>query len=127
MDQLERGEEIRCAHDQIFSPVDVNDVITACVRLTEEGHSGIFHVCCPRPVSRINLLQVLTEEFRRYRKLDARIVPCSIRDFDFAEPRPLDTSMSPAKLYAALGGPFGELGEVCRVAADRRYGMSALK
>lgn len=125
MDRLEQGEEIRCASDQIFSPVDVNDVIAACVRLAEEGHSGLFHVCCPRPVSRIGLLQALVEEIRKHRKLDARIVPCSIRDFDFAEPRPLDTSMSPAKLYAALGGSFREPGQVCRAAAGRRYGVPA--
>ena len=84
--------------------------------------SGLFHVCCPKPVSRLGLLQALADEIRPLRKLDVRIVSCSIRDFDFAEPRPLDTSMSPAKLYATLGRKFDDLRRVCRDAAVRRYG-----
>jgi dTDP-4-dehydrorhamnose reductase len=123
MTRLEQGTEIRCAGDQIFSPVDVNDAINACIQLVESEESGIFHVCCPEPVSRLGLLQVLVSEIRRFRALDARIVPCSIRDFDFPEPRPLDTSMSPVKLYATLGRPFDDLRRVCHEAAARRYGM----
>lgn len=126
LDRLEQGAEIRCAADQIFSPVDVDDVIDACIRLAEGGHSGLFHVCCPKPVSRLGLLQALADEIRQFRKLDARIVPCSIRDFDFAEPRPLDTSMSPAKLYATLGRSFDDLRRVCRDVAARRYGAQVV-
>lgn len=122
MDKLEQGAEIRCAADQIFSPVDITDAIDACIRLTESGASGIFHVCCPEPVSRLGLLRMLVDEIRRFRMLDARIVPCSIRDFDFVEPRPLDTSMSPAKLYATLGRRFDDLRRLCNEAAARRYG-----
>lgn len=125
MDRLERCLAIRCADDQIFSPVDINDVVDALIRLTEAGHSGFFHVCCPRPVSRLGLLQLLVDEIRRLRDLDPRIVPCSIRDFDFPEPRPLNTSMSPAKLYATLGRDFDDLSLVCRLAVTRRYGMHA--
>lgn len=123
MDQLEQGAEIRCANDQIFSPIDINDAIDALVHLAESGHGGIFHVGCPNPVSRLGLLRVLADEIRQFRKIEAKIVPCSIRDFEFAEPRPLDTSMSPAKLYATLGRCFDDLQEVCREAAARRYGM----
>ena len=123
MDRLELGVEIRCADDQIFSPIDINDAIDAFVHLTESGHVGLFHACCPDPVSRFGLLQVLVDEVRHYRKIDAQIAPCSIRDFDFAEKRPLDTSMSPAKLYATQGRSFNDLRQVCRDAAARRYGM----
>jgi len=121
MDRLEQGAEIRCAGDQIFSPVNVDDAINAFVHLAESGHAGFFHVCCPQPVSRLGLLQTLADEMRQFRDVDARIVPCSIRDFDFPEPRPLDTSMSPAKLYAAFGRGFDDLSVVCREAAARRY------
>jgi dTDP-4-dehydrorhamnose reductase len=125
MDKLEQRAEIRCANDQIFSPVDVNDVVDALIRLTEAGNSGFYHVCCPRPVSRLGLLNLLVEEIRQLRALDTHIVSCSIRDFDFPERRPLDTSMSPAKLYATLGEDFDDLSLVCRVAVTRRYGMPA--
>lgn len=126
MSKLEQDTEIRCAEDQIFSPVDVEDVIDSCIRLAEGGHSGLFHVCCPQPVSRFGLLRMLVDEVRKYRKPEARITPCSIRDFDFAEPRPLDTSMSPAKLYATLGRTFDDLRRVCRDAAASRYGVPGM-
>jgi len=122
LNRLESGETIRCASDQIFSPVTVDDAVDAMIKLTQGAHSGIFHVCGPQPVTRLQLLQMLVEEAGRHRKLAARIVPCSIRDFEFAEPRPLDTSMSPHKLYAALGRCFDDPRELCRKAAAARYG-----
>lgn len=122
MARLEQKADIRCAGDQVFSPVDVNDAVDASIRLAESGESGIFHVCCPEPVSRLALLKMLADEIGQFRAPNARIVPCSIRDFDFVEPRPLDTSMSPAKLYTVLGRPFDDLRQVCREAAARRHG-----
>jgi dTDP-4-dehydrorhamnose reductase len=122
MGRLEQGAEIRCADDQIFSPIDVNNAIDAMISLAESGQTGLFHACSPKPVSRLELLQILAGEIRKFRKIDPRIVPCSIRDFDFAEPRPLDTSMSPAKLYATLGRGFDDVSLVCREAAAKRYG-----
>jgi dTDP-4-dehydrorhamnose reductase len=124
MDRLERGVEIRCASDQIFSPIDINDVIDTFIHLAESGRSGLFHVCSPSPVSRLGLLQTLADEMLQFRKIDPRITPCSIWDFDFAERRPLDTSMAPAKLYATLGKSFDDLRLVCRKAAASRYGTA---
>jgi dTDP-4-dehydrorhamnose reductase len=122
MDKLESDVEIRCAHDQVFSPLDVDDAIDAMLGLAEGGHSGIFHVCGPRPVTRLQLLQMLIEEIEKYREFQARIIHCSIRDFKFAEPRPFDTSMSPRKLYATLGHSFDDPRELCHKAAVARYG-----
>jgi dTDP-4-dehydrorhamnose reductase len=126
MDKLESGAEIHCARDQVFSPLGVDDAVSAMLRLAEGGHSGIFHVCGPRPVTRLQLLQMLVEEAGKYRELRARIIPCSIRDFEFAEPRPFDTSMSPGKLYATLGRSFDDPREVCRTAAAARFGGRSL-
>lgn len=126
MDRLEQGAEIRCADDQIFSPIDVNDAIDAFISLSESGQTGLFHACSPSPMSRLGLLQTLAEEVRKFRKIDTRIVPCSIQDFDFAEPRPLDTSMSPAKLYATLGRSFTGLQQLCHEAAAKRYAHSGV-
>ena len=123
IDKLESGAEIRCARDQVFSPLGVDDAVEAMLSLAKGCHSGIFHVCGPRPVTRLELLQMLIEEIDKYRELRAQIIPCSIRDFKkFAEPRPFDTSMSPRKLYATLGRSFDDPREVCRKAAAARYG-----
>lgn len=73
-------------------------------------------------MSRLELLRTLLAEAARYREFPERIVPCSIRDFDFAEPRPFDTSMSPHKLYAVLGKAFEDSRETCRKLAAARYG-----
>lgn len=125
MSQLETGAAIRCAYDQVFSPVDVDDVVRALIRLAEKNFTGIFHVCGPQPVTRLDLLRMLVDEVRTYGNVSAQITPCSIRDFEFAEPRPLNTSMSPCKLYATLGGGFGELSGVCARAAASRYASPA--
>jgi hypothetical protein len=105
LDKLESGAVIHCARDQVFSPIGVDDAVAAILGLVEGGHSRIFHVCGPRPVTRLQLLQMLIEEADNYRELRVLINPCSIRDplFKFAEPRPFDLSMSPRKLYATLG------------------------
>jgi len=121
MSQLEKGDAIRCAHDQVFSPVDVDDVVRALIRLVEDGATGIFHICGPRPVTRLEFLRLVEDEVRKYRSVSSKITSCSIRDFDFAEKRPLNTSMSPRKLYSALGGSFDELSGVCVRAAAARY------
>ena len=121
---LESGMTIQCAHDQVFSPVTVDDAVDAFIRLAEGGHSGVFHVCGPRPVTRLALLQTLVGELCRYRELVPRIEPCSIRDLKFAEPRPLDASMSPRKLYAALGRSFEDFRTTCLRVAAARYGQA---
>jgi dTDP-4-dehydrorhamnose reductase len=125
MDKLESGAVIHCARDQVFSPVDVDDAARALIRLADGGFTGVFHVCGPRPVTRLELLEMLVSEVRRNRDVAAQIVPCNLRDFEFAEPRPLDTSMSPRKLYDALGAGCEDMNAVCRKAAHRRYGGSA--
>ena len=125
LDQLECDADIRCATDQFFSPADVDDVVRALVGLAEGRHTGVFHVCGPRPLSRLEFLRTVADEARRYRPVPARIVPCSLRDFDFAEPRPLDASMSLHKLYAALGGGFDDMSVVCARAAAQRYAKEA--
>jgi dTDP-4-dehydrorhamnose reductase len=124
LNQLESREAIiRCAKDQVLSPVTVSDAAEAFVRLANDGKTGIFHVCGPRPVSRLQLLEMLRQEASRYGDLPAQIIPCSIHDLKLAEVRPLDNSMSPSKLYAALGCSFDDPRETCRKAAASRYAV----
>jgi hypothetical protein len=76
-------------------------------------------------MSRLQLLRMLLDEAMRYREFRERIIPCSIRDFDFVEPRPLNTSMSPRKLFAALGREFEDPRESCRRIAAAHFGGNA--
>lgn len=123
VEKLESGAAIRCAHDQVLTPVAVDDLVAALIALAEGGHTGLFHAAGPRPVRRDELLQALAEEIGRYRKITPRIARCSLNDFAFAEARPLDNSMSSRKLYQVLGREFEDYRATCRRLAANRYGV----
>lgn len=125
--QIERDETIRCANDLIFSPADVNDAAHALIRMVEDSFSGVFHVCGPQAISRLELLNLLIEKIRQRRDIRPRVSVCSMREIDFLEPRPLDVSMRPGKLYSVLGKAFRSMEAVCSEFAANRYGnMQAL-
>jgi dTDP-4-dehydrorhamnose reductase len=117
--ELQRDIGILCAADQVFSPVELDDAVRCLVALAAEEQTGCFHLCGPAPVSRLDLLERLASEVRRYRPLRASIIPCKLGDLKLAEKRPLDTSMSPLKLYCALRTRCLDMDEVCLRAASR--------
>ena len=125
LEDIEAGETLKCARDQIFSPIAVGDVVTALVRLAEGPFTGIFNVCGPKSMSRLYLLNMLKNEILHYKNIEVKIVPCSIKDFSFIEERPLDLSMSPKKLYSTLRITFEDMETVCRRAAILRFGKHA--
>ena len=124
LNDLEGGVEIRCAQDQIFSPIEVDEAVRAMITLVNAEASGAFHFAAPQAVSRLELLEMLARAVERRHPIRAKISPCSIRDFAFAEPRPLNTSMSAAKVEAVLGWHFSDLQHLCAQAAMRRYPAS---
>jgi dTDP-4-dehydrorhamnose reductase len=119
--KLESGAAIRCAHDQVLTPVAVDDLVAALIALAEGGHTGLFHAGGPRPVRRDEFLHALAEEIGRYRRITPRIARCSLNDFAFAEARPLDNSLSSRKLYQVLGREFEDYRATCRRLAESRY------
>jgi dTDP-4-dehydrorhamnose reductase len=121
MDALENGEAIRCARDQVFSPVHVDDVVASLIKLVDGRHSGLFHLGGPTILSRLDLLQTLLREVQHYRRPIARISACNLRELPFEEARPLDASLSTAKLNAVIGREFRTMKVACELAAARRY------
>jgi dTDP-4-dehydrorhamnose reductase len=121
LDQIERGETIHCATDQVFSPILVDDVCAALVTLVERRVEGLFNLGGPRPICRFELLGLLTEAMSNYRFGVPQIVPCRLNDLPFSEPRPLDQSMDVSKLTAVLGRSPVDMAEVCQQAAALRY------
>jgi dTDP-4-dehydrorhamnose reductase len=130
MGKLEAGATIRCARDQLFSPVLLDNAVRALIRLAEGGLHGLFHLCGPRAMTRLELLETIMAEVGKYRPTTARVIPCTLRDLErelgWAERRPVDTSMSPRKLYDTLGTSFDDMSSVCRAAAARRYGAGSM-
>lgn len=109
---------IRAARDQIFSPALVDDVVHAIISLADRGHGGLYNLCGPRGLSRLELLEIFIDELSRHMPVDSDVVACSLHDFEFAEKRPLNSSLSPLKLYRTLGAEFRDMVEVCRSVAQ---------
>ena len=105
---------IRCASDQIFSAVHVDDVVAGIMVLLSMQVGGIFHVAGPQGHSRMNLLRMLVAELQRYRKVEVDIRSCSIHDFQLKERRPLNVSLNPQKLMQIANWKPRPMTEVCR-------------
>ena len=113
LDAIERRERIYCAYDQVSSPIYIEDVVTAIISLMDNGYSGIFHLSNHQSFSRLELLEMLVAGLAERPSVRPEIVPCSIRDLDLRENRPLDISMRPDKLVAAIDLPITAVERVC--------------
>ena len=120
MDRLAAGEEILCAEDQVFSPVDVEDVAGAMIDLVEGTHQGIFHLAGPRALSRLEFVRIAERAMCEAGiAVRGTIRSCRLNDLPLLEPRPLKSAMVSARAYAALGRVFSDMNEVCGRAAAR--------
>jgi dTDP-4-dehydrorhamnose reductase len=115
--ELAAGKLIRCATDQRFCPLGVDDVVAAICLLAEARATGIFNLGGPEPVSRIELLERLIATLSRRRSVRPLIEPCSLSDLPFLERRPLDLTMSIEKLSARVAFRPKDLTELCVRAA----------
>ncbi len=115
LDQIRDGEEIRCARDQVYSPIHIDDVVASANAAVRLNLSGVYHVANPKPWSRLGMLRALLSAI----KADANVVECSIRDFDFLDNRPLDLSMEPGKIMEAASLQFKTVPVACAELSDR--------
>jgi len=107
--QIGNGDELRCAGDQVFSPVHVDDVVAVSNSVIERGLNGIYNLGGPESFSRLGMLQKLVETMG----VEANVVECSIKDFTFLDDRPLDLSMIPNKVLQATGLQFKTVQTSC--------------
>ena len=121
LDVFERERTIRCAADQFFSPIHVEDVVEAILRLIERDCQGLFHVAGEKPFSRLGLLELLVARLRAQTQIHVKVVPCSIHDFPLRERRPLNVSMRPDKFIKSTGIRISSMEELC----DRLVGRVA--
>ncbi len=125
LDAIERGETIRLATDQIFSPVYIDDVIEAVVRLIDLDLSGIYHVAGGQTASRPEFLEMLLEELRRRGPFEPKVARCSLHGLGLNELWPLDVSLDSRKLVAETGLRLTDVRRVCRdLAADLPEGLT---
>lgn len=81
---------IRCATDQRFSPLQVDDAAAMIVRLLERGAFGVYHLAGPEAMSRWQMLTTCLAAWRG----TWSVQPCRLADLPFLEPRPLDLSLN---------------------------------
>lgn len=113
IDAIQRSQTIYCAYDQVFSPIYVEDVVAAIIRLIEMDCNGLFHLSSLKPFSRIELLEMLLAQIGEYSSVQTNVVPCSIHDFDLREKRPLNVSMRPDKLVRSVGAVIRDVEDIC--------------
>lgn len=112
--ELTRIKSMKCAYDQRFSPVHVDDVCDAIMAGVEGKLSGLYHCAGPEGLNRTELLELLLTAVRVHRPVDLEVTACSIRDFPLPEKRPLDVSMRPDKLVRDSGLILRHPEDVCR-------------
>lgn len=117
------GKTIRVAADNRFAPIHVDDVAEGLVRLMDRGLTGLFHLGNPVSAGRLEMLETLLDAWRRAgRTFSGRIEPCRFADFPTLEPRPLDSTIVPAKLIAATRLEIRSIETICRQAVAAQDG-----
>jgi len=117
----------KCASDQCFSPIHVEDVVDALLKTVESDLQGIFHVGGPEGHSRFYCLMTLLEEVKKFRQVDLLPKPCLINDFEFPEVRPIDVSMKIDKFKAEVAFYPRRIEEFCSELAVNTFGFSGTK
>lgn len=121
---LRAGKPIRCATDQFFTPISLDDLVMAVVGLAESGASGTFNVGGDA-TSRMVLLETAVAAAREFGEIWPKIEPCRLNDLPFAERRPLDLRMATEKLRAAIGFSPEPFAALCRRAAKNCFAPPA--
>ncbi|SFR96752.1 dTDP-4-dehydrorhamnose reductase [Granulicella pectinivorans] len=95
MRKLAAGETMRVPNDQVSTPTYNVDLATVTQTLVERGASGIFHVCGPELLSRLEFARRVAEELG----LDASLIEgVSTTALGQRAPRPLDAGLRIDKL-----------------------------
>jgi dTDP-4-dehydrorhamnose reductase len=115
---IRQGQAMRCAYDQVLSPLAADDAAGAAVRLAEIGATGLFNVAGPETFTRLALLHLLAAHVVAADPgARPQIEPCRLCDLPFSEARPLDTSLDIEKLQRAIGWRFTPMARLCEMLA----------
>jgi dTDP-4-dehydrorhamnose reductase len=113
IEAIYRRDLIRCAYNQILSPIDIDDVVAALTFFVNNELRGLYNVCGPLPLPRLELLNTLLSFAGPRLRAAARIEICSLSDLPFAEPRPKNCSLSDRKFAAASGLAAASPEQIC--------------
>ncbi|MEW6172092.1 MAG: sugar nucleotide-binding protein [Bacillota bacterium] len=105
INSLLKGNAIRCADDQVVCPTCVDDISRAIKLLIDSKATGVYHLAAPKVYTRYTLGLAIAEPMG----LNQLILRCSIRDFNFADPRPANNSLNVSKFLLSYGFEFSTL------------------
>lgn len=121
LEMLDQSSVLRCANDQVFSPIFIDDLVEAIIRIIDRDVNGIFHMSGPKSYVRIDLLEVLIHAVQKIERISIKIEPCSINDFGLPEAMPLNVSMSPEKSIRLLDLKLTSMNTVCDQIVRKKF------
>lgn len=102
---LAQGKRIRCATDQVLCPTLALDIPKVLNLLIEYNATGVYHVASPFRYTRYDLGLLIAHRFGR----EQLVEQCSIKDFPFVEPRPVNNSLDVSKLQGTIPFSFARV------------------
>jgi dTDP-4-dehydrorhamnose reductase len=110
---IERGQPIRCAVDQVLTPVGVDYVTKAILFFIATSTQGLFHISGSDVVTRHALLQRLLAQMPPAACRRAIVQRCSLDEFETFEKLPLNCALSNAKFVVLSGMMPRPIDELC--------------
>ncbi|HHS12445.1 MAG TPA: SDR family oxidoreductase [bacterium] len=108
LERLGKGEEVPLFTDQYRTPVPVQDLAAALLELADHFCTGILHLAGPQRIDRY----AFGEALARARGLDAGLLrPVSMKDVQYAAPRPVDASLNTKRAVSILHTRFSNIQE----------------
>lgn len=89
-EKLQRGEEVKVAHDQVFAPIHIQDVVDGVSALQAKGQVGIYQFAGPQPLSRYELAKLVAQKIGAKETLLKQI---SIEELADGIKRPKNTTL----------------------------------
>ena len=106
--QLKDNETVKCATDQIFSPIYVQDLVDIIDISITKNLKGLYNVASPEFFSRFQLAGLIKEKLSMK---TGKILPCSINDFPFIDNRPLNTRLNVDKIIRDTNFQFTSISD----------------
>ena len=98
--QLKEKKRILCADDHIFTPLHIEDLCGALIKLIRDKYEGILHLNSVEATSRYKVAKTVQKYFNLH---DVKIIPCRINSLGLLEKRPLLIDLDDSKFINMTG------------------------
>jgi dTDP-4-dehydrorhamnose reductase len=108
---LRNNETIRSAYDQRLSPTYIGDLVEILNISLKKELRGLYNVASPESFTRDEIAKMIKSKLN----LDGNIISCSIKDFNFLDKRPLNTSLNVQKVLSKTNFKFHRMDEIIEI------------